>query len=152
MWSLGLIIGLITAGLIVAACALLAVIWYRAAENQDRWSIDDYKVYARIAVTVAVVTVLVTAMFTFPWEKQYHYWDDKAGVVAEIESRLLKDGDGMSEKFVVRYEGSTQEYGCEDTRCALVKPGDELTLRCMRVWEYSGTDGWDCSYVGSDHD
>jgi len=147
MWSLELITGLLCAAGVVLVCVILARYWSWQADH-DTYDPQFYVVLSRGAIWLAILTPILAAAFTFPWEKQYHYWDDKAGVVAEIEARLLKDGDGMSEKYAVRFEGSTQEYGCEDTRCSLVKPGDTLTLRCIRVWEYSGTDGWDCAYVG----
>lgn len=148
MWSLNLISGLIVAVVLIVAAVMLSRFWYGKNKTADSYDGDMFLWLARGAIAFVVVVVGITALTTFPWEKQYHYWEDKAGVVAEIESRLLKDGDGMSEKYAVRFEGSAQEYGCEDTRCSLVKPGDTLTLRCLRVWEYSGTDGWDCSYVG----
>jgi hypothetical protein len=37
-------------------------------------------------------------------------------------------------------------YGCTDTRCALVEPGDYLKLACKKAWEYGSTDGWDCRF------
>ena len=53
----------------------------------------------------------------------------------------------MEEKFVVRYEdGGGQQFGCTDTRCASVKPGDTLTLACKRAWEWAATDGYDCRF------
>lgn len=151
MWSLGFIVGMVVTAIIVLT-SVFAIIHFRrkAREARDRWDRGDFVFYSRIAIGVLVVTVGVAAVATFPWTKPYHYWETQSGVVRQIEARLLADGDGMSEKYAVRFEGDNQEFGCKDTRCALVSPGDMLTLRCIKVWVYSGTDGYDCSFVSNE--
>ena len=93
-----------------------------------------------------MLTVVVLAGL-FPWEAEYHQYQERRGVVKEIGKRLLADGDSMSEKFVVRFEGVDGEFGCLDTRCAIVEPGDKLTVKCLMEWDYNGTDGHNCKFV-----
>ena len=149
MWSLNFITGLVTSGVLIAILTALVPVMYRKHARARYYDGDTFLWMARGLIASVVIVVAFTAGALFPWEKPYHYFETYSGPVAEIEARLLADGDGMSEKFAVRFEGSTQEYGCEDTRCALVQPGDTLTLRCIKVWEYSGTDGYDCSFVSA---
>lgn len=90
----------------------------------------------------AIVLAVLTLLLTFPHEKEYHAYVPTTGVVERVDSRMLE----QTEKYVVIFQGSAQEYGCEDTRCALIQPGDYLELRCIREWDYNGADGYDCKW------
>lgn len=99
---------------------------------------------------ILIIVVLVLVGISFPFEKKYHAWMPVDGTVLQVDKRLLSDGEGMSEKIVVIYEGSTLQYGCEDTRCASVRPGDYLALKCITDWDFQGADGRDCRFVSLD--
>jgi len=94
---------------------------------------------------VILVAGIIAGVVAFPFSGQYHRYVPKTGVVTATGSRLLADGHGGStQKFVVTING--QDYGCNDTRCATVKPGDDVTLMCERTWQWSGTAGYDCNW------
>lgn len=96
-------------------------------------------------LAAGLVWVLVTAGFCWPWDMQYHRWTETRGVVASSYSRVLSTADGPSEMFVVKFsDGRTRR--CDDSRCAPLKPGDKLTLWCMRQWQWAGDPGWNCNF------
>lgn len=138
-WSLGVLVWLPIAILITVALAVLFVL-------SLRW--DDYEAtIVRWGVGgVLVCFVIGNLVFFYPYSAEYHRYQPITGEIDLVAKRIV-GGDSISEKFVVRYKNG-EERGCLDTRCALLKPGDTLTLKCKRVWQYTGTDGWDCTYVG----
>lgn len=137
-------------GIFLAILIGCVVLWWKARAAHRSWLSDrnaSGRPFRIIAAVVAIFILIYTAGFFYPYEVQYHRWDEKSGTVAEVNRRMVPSGDGTEEKFVVRFAEDRQEYGCEDTRCAAVEQGDRLTLSCLRVWQYSGTDGWDCAFV-----
>lgn len=156
MWSLGVLVGVpIAVVLVLIGLALILLAPVLKPDVPEPWagggveSMAWERKWFRLAGSILVlVTVVASAVFLYPYEAEYHRWEERTGTVAEVNKRLVGDGDdGMKEKFVVRYAEGGREYGCDDTRCAVVEPGDVLTLSCKRVWQYSGTDGWDCTFV-----
>jgi hypothetical protein len=84
----------------------------------------------------------------YPWKAEYHQWRPVSGVVESADSRLMPAGDGsMEQKFVVSFKDNPQQYGVLDTRAAAVRPGDRLTITCVRRWQWSGAHGYDCNFV-----
>src|SRR5690348_7649109 len=70
------------------------------------------------------------------------------GAVATVDSRTIAvQGGGMEDKFVVKFHGNDQQYGVLDTRAAGLKVGDHLTITCVRIWQWSGSHGYDCNFV-----
>lgn len=139
-WSLGVLIGLPVVALVVLA--LLVWIVFCFFEDEPGLGIGSS------VVLLAFVGVVLSPLGYYPYKAEYHQWRDKSGVVAEVNKRLVSNGDhGMSEKIVIRYKDSGQEYGCEDTRCALTKTGDTLDLKCKRAWQYASVSGYDCRFV-----
>lgn len=107
---------------------------------------------ARISSWLAPALIAIVAAVTwwgmYPWKSEYHHWVPKSGTVARVDSRLVSDGDkSMQTKFVVMFSGDDQQYGVLDTRAAGVKTGDRMTVTCVRIWQFSGTDGYDCNFV-----
>lgn len=144
-WSLGTIIGLPVARLLLlAALAAMVVSWIARKDTYDKFEMTAASVGAgACALVIAVIAVVAY----WPFSAEYHRWEPRSGTVAAVSQRLLSDGDGgVNQKFVVRYAGDGREYGCEDTRCSLVERGDRLTLMCKRTWQYTGTDGYDCQF------
>ena len=149
-WSLGTLIWLPICALLVAAS--IAGIWWAhrwltREKAKDGPSITRYVGEARSVLIglYAAVVLLVggTALGMWPYSAEYHQWRDTSGEVQGIDSRLL---NGATERFVVTFTDGRQR-SCDDTRCAQVREGDELTLACKRAWQWSGTHGYDCNYT-----
>jgi len=101
-----------------------------------------------LSALLAVGIVAATWWGMYPWKAEYHHWTPKSGVVDTVDSRLVPSGDkSMEQKFVVSFVGEDQQYAVIDTRAAGVKPGDRLTITCVRRWQWSGTHGYDCNFV-----
>jgi hypothetical protein len=140
-WSLGFLIGII---LVTLAVLVLLAIALAAAKH---WNKEFAPVWCVGAIASITILLGVTACVTFPWESQYHRFEPKVGEVQAIDKRLVRSGEGMQEKLVVRFSGIPGQFGCEDTRCASVRTGDMLALRCIKRWDYSASDGYDCRFV-----
>lgn len=136
MISLGFIVGIIVTVILSLGCIGMAIYAFH----------EDEPGIGRGLLLGLVVVLGLSAWGFFPYKMEYHSYKPVSGKIKSIDKRLVSSGDGMQDKFVVRYEGNSQQYGCTDTRCASIKKGDELRLMCMRVWEYAGTDGYDCKY------
>jgi hypothetical protein len=150
-WSLGVLIGLPVVVIIVLAAiggAGLSLAW--AARQRSSYASREGAVLAWVFLGVALITVAVAAWLFYPYEAEYHQWREVSGTVETVDSRLLPSGDAVQEKFVVRFEGDRQEFGVEDTRAALLEPGDQLTVTCKRAWQFAGTDGYDCRWISSE--
>lgn len=86
----------------------------------------------------------------WPWDSAHHTYVEYNGSVVQTNSRLLSNGNsGTDQKFAIQLAGSNQVYGCADTRCSLVQPGDVVTLACIQVYQLNATDGLDCNFVSS---
>jgi hypothetical protein len=139
-WDLAYIIGMSVIGFITVIALVFMVVGIRLREGVPIASGGG----------VALICVVLMLLVSFPYDKQYHAYYPVTGTVQQVDKRLLPDGDSMQEKIVVLYEGSSQQFGCEDTRCASVRPGDELSLKCITDWDFQGADGRDCRFVSFD--
>ena len=153
-WSLGTLIGLPVLILLFLICLGLGV-WMlgvarRLRTSESSWDRSEYGPamgLAGLAFASALFIAAGTAWGMWPYEGEYHQWRETGGVVEQIDSRLLADGNGgMSERFVVTFADGMQR-SCDDTRCAQVEEGDRLTIACKRLWQWSGTHGYDCNYI-----
>jgi hypothetical protein len=140
-WSLGVLIGgpvaLVFILLSLVAVAAGVVLWRREA---------DALLFVLGAGSL-VVTLGITGWAFYPYSSDYHKWTELTGEVVKVNDRFLQAGKGVEQKYVVDF-GDGEEYGCRDTRCSLIEPGERLTLSCKKAWQYTGRDGWDCNYVG----
>jgi hypothetical protein len=119
---------------------------------------DEYAVVTPALALTAFIVCAVSAVVAavglwwgmYPWKAEYHEWRPVSGVVETVDSRLTAaSGNGtMEDKFVVTFEGNPQQYGVLDTRAAGVKPGDRIEITCVRRWQWSGSHGYDCNFVG----
>lgn len=151
-WSLGVLIWLPIFALLLAVLTATAVLAFRYHVKHDgKGSYYGDALWIGIpAVVIAVGLIVGTTWGMYPYRAEYHQWRDVSGQVVSIDNRLIGTGDGMETKFVVRFDGSGQQYGCDDTRCASVREGDHLTLSCKRAWQYTGIDGYDCRFVSTE--
>lgn len=146
-WELGTAIGIPVLIVITIIIALFAWKSYRLP-YRDNYKDMSYWGIGRWVFSILLVILLIGApLGSFPWSMQYHRYQYKTGTVVDVSSRILGgDSASPSQKFVVRF-GPNEEFGCNDTRCALIKVGDIVELSCLRIWQYNGTDGWDCDFV-----
>lgn len=103
-------------------------------------------VTAVVALVIAIGLALLTGM-PWPFDAAYHQYERVEGPVQTIDSRLMAEGEGMEERFIISFEGTGNDYRCDDSRCASVKPGDTLVLNCLRKWEFRASDGYQCNFV-----
>lgn len=141
MWSLGILIGLPIAVVVILALIVCALLLFRADETEGvvlGWLLT--------VVVIVVVGILLSPLGYYPYEKEYHYWKPVNGTVAEVSKRIIPSGDGISQRYVVVLEDSPQQYGIDDTRASLLKEGDTVHLSCIREWEYAAESGWACRW------
>ncbi|WP_025358364.1 hypothetical protein [Kutzneria albida] len=154
-WSLGVTVGLPIAGFISLLATVGIVVGVRYGKKIGSYEFLEPSGGLIWTGSIALFhTLLITGIVMFPWTAEYHQWRPVGGTLSEVQSRLISAGSngGSNQKFAVRFTGSKQEYSCEDTRCALLKPRQHLELSCIREWQYAGTPGYACQYVRSDGD
>lgn len=146
-WTLGVKIGLpfaIFGALALLVSAVVFIAW---------WINESDRLTALVTVPLSLV---VLGLYTggiiwayWPLQAQYHQYRTVSGTVQTVANRLVSAGDkgGSNQKFVVTLIGGSQQYGIEDTRAALLKPGDRVDLRCIRKYDYgSNNAGYDCKW------
>jgi hypothetical protein len=144
-WTLSVLIGLPIVGFIALAFLAAIALGVWAFRDGD----DDGATLVVGGVIGGVILLAATGYSYYPYRAEYHRWKPVAGEVDQVQSQPVSTWDG-NQKFVIRLKNNRLEYGCEDTRCSLLKPGERLELSCVQVWMYSGADGFDCNYVRSE--
>lgn len=134
---LGVIFGLITLATLI---------------NLMRDNFDEFVLFGAFASALATVGFFGGYIWgMYPDDFAHHHYTRYTGTVAETNSRLIAsgtDGGGTDQKFVVSFkEAPNEQYGVIDTRAALVKPGQTLTIDCVKIWQQAGTEGQDCQFV-----
>ena len=141
MWTLGILIGLPVTMILLVGFAITAIALFKTEEGYGETTF-----LAWMAVVAGAVTLIIGALAFFPYAKPYHYWEPISGTVASIDSRMVKDGDGMSERYVFKI--GDDFYGVDDTRASTVKVGDEVRLSCIKEWQWQAAPGWGCRWAG----
>jgi hypothetical protein len=100
---------------------------------------------------MAFIGALIVAAFPIVgfslvgWNSEYMAYHSVSGSVQQIASRQIADGHGMSQRYVVTIDG--QPYGIDDTRAALLKVGDHVSLDCTREFVWGSTNnGYACNW------
>jgi len=134
--------------LVQIAPAIWALRYARSNRDTGNYS-EEFaaKILAAVLGVLIVLTLVATWWGMYPWRWEYHEWRPVSGTVASVDSRLNRTDSGTEEKFVVTFEGNRQQYGVLDTRAATLRPGDRLSITCVRRWQWSGTHGFDCAFV-----
>lgn len=142
--SLGTIIGLPVLLILIIAAAITGALFWRARQNSD----DPFWAGSAIAAWVTTACLIIgTAIGMWPYKAEYHAWNSASGTVKAMDARLVSTGEaGMEQRFVVTFTDGRQR-ACDDTRCATVKPGDVLALKCKRHYQWGATPGWDCNWL-----
>jgi hypothetical protein len=150
--SLAFILGTAGTALILAALVLTIRLLGQKLAGRDKDEVDYLPLIMGrwVALVGLVATVVIYVATTWPtFDMEYHSFRPVAGTVAAVESRFLGGSDSTTQNYAVRFDGSDQIYRCDDTRCALLKPGDHLELSCIREWQYASTDGYACRFIAS---
>lgn len=150
-WTGETIATFIAVPLLILGLAVAAVL-LRRGEKREANEVYGDPFFCRVGWIAALVLIGIAVIGTwwgmYPWKAEYHQWTPVSGVVDTVDSRLLPAGDSaVEQKFVVSFKGNQQQYGVLDTRAAGVKPGDRLTITCVRRWQWSGAHGYDCNFV-----
>lgn len=147
-WTLGVLIGLPIAALITLVCLAL-IAWgvsIRIRKDSSDWSFNSW--FAITLGALALGAVLAGTGFSlWPWDARFHQWRPVTGVVEQTNTRLIADGKAVSQRIVLRIAG--KPYGCDDTRCTLLQPGDRVALTCKPEYQYAGAAGEGCEFIGS---
>ena len=143
--SLGVLIGLPV--WILTTIALVGVTIWLFRHDWDDYDKPYARVFSWIGVGLVGLSVFLMALGYYPYGAKYHNWQHIGGDVTSTNSRFLAKSGGTDQKFVVTFKGSPVQYGCNDTRCSTVRVGDRLTLTCKAVFQWFGTDGWDCNFI-----
>lgn len=148
--STGFIVGTIVAVLLLLILVGLRIFagWYFS----DEWKKTAYKGDVKAArwlkiLNNALVGVVIasSAAAYFPWTAQYHVYKPVSGKIQAIGSRIISDGGkSVNQRFGVQI--GNQLYGCDDTRCAELQAGEDVTLMCIRQWQWNANSGWVCNW------
>jgi hypothetical protein len=146
-WTLGTLIGLPIAALALLIVVVVGIAAVFIFASEEGWLGG---VLAGLAAFVAVCVVIgITTITYWPFKAEYHQYRAVDGTVSSVANRLVSAGDkgGSNQKFVVTLTSGQQQYGIEDTRAALLKPGDTVHLRCIRSYDYGSSNaGYDCKW------
>ncbi len=150
MISLGLVVGCSIAAVLFAACAALIVVGNRWRKREESGLYDERPFAGRFVfwggILAATVIVAISAASLYPYDMEYHRYKHVTGTVDRVEARMLADGEATSQQYAVRYQGTGEVYRCDDSRCSLLRQGDQLELWCIREWQYASTSGWVCRF------
>jgi hypothetical protein len=101
-----------------------------------------------IFMWLAPLTLLMVLGFSlpgyYPYEGDYHRLQPATGTVRAVDSRFL----AASQYVVITYDTGLI-VRCDDSRCATVKPGDQLRLLCTKEHQFGSplaADGWGCRW------
>jgi hypothetical protein len=138
--------GLIIIGAIILVTTIVGIFFVSTDSENRGW---DFLVWLG---TYAVEAILLLVVL-FPLQPKYWEYSPVTGTVTSTGSRFIAsdtNGGGSTQKYVLSITGPQAgplgAYGCLDTRCALVKPGDKITLMCEPQFEFNGQPGDDCNW------
>ncbi len=134
---------------VIAALLLLAGVVATIATFRDRDG--DWGVVALTALGTGVAVGAITLAAMWPLKYEYHHYVSKSGTVETVNKRLVGVGseNGASERYVVKFTDDPYPYGIDDTRAALLKPGDPVGIKCKKEHQFfqpHEADGWACRW------
>lgn len=142
-WDTAYMVTTLILGSIMALC-LIAIIGGLAWEAFRDYTDGGGFGVGIVAAVVFIIALVIMMVNLFPYSDKYHRYVPVSGTVERVSSRFLSDGQGTNQKFAVVINGQT--YGCNDTRCSLLKPGSEITLMCEPQYQWNATAGYDCNW------
>ncbi|MDQ3513422.1 MAG: hypothetical protein M3462_07100, partial [Chloroflexota bacterium] len=135
MLTLNAIIGLIVVTVLVLLGVAYFLVGMRSKRDPTYGDMTLGYLGRGIGPAVVILTLAVAAFMFFPYDLDYHSYQNRSGTVQGVSSRFNAANGGTSQKFVVRFEGEEEEFGCLDTRCSLIEVGDVLSLACVKNWD-----------------
>jgi hypothetical protein len=146
MLTSGTIIGIVVL-CIAALLALIGIALIISAIFGSSWDSEERGIWGGILVGGATILAIfpIVGFSVVGWNSDYMAYHTVSGKVDQVASRQIADGKGMSQRYVFTIAG--QPYGVDDTRAALVKPGDAVTLNCTREFVWGSTNnGYACNW------
>ena len=126
---------------LMVICALwLALHIYLSFADRDH----EHWIVGWMAPIALLAATLGPAFGYWPWKADYHSLQPVTGVVKAVDSRFL----AASQYVVVTYD-SGLVVRCDDSRCATVRPGEQLRLLCTKEHQFGSplaADGWSCRW------
>jgi hypothetical protein len=145
------IVGMWVSGTFIAILAVLFILAVIGLITSNRYDRGDMWVLTGIVAAALAATVGGTVLAMWPLDMQYHRYERHSGVVSDVGSRLLGDGKSTTQNFPIVFRGDPLNvYRCDDTRCATVRPGDAITLDCIRSYQWNAAPGWVCNFRSVD--
>lgn len=136
-WLPSVSIGLPTLAFLAFVMLVLTLVCLVVSEG-------DFAPFAVFFGLVFAGAVIAPMFGYWPYHADYHKLQPVTGVVQTVDTRYL----AASQFVVVTYQGG-QIVRCDDSRCATVKPGDELRLLCTKQHDFGSplaVDGWACRW------
>jgi len=148
----------ISGGTIAAICLIagftvtmapLLVFFIKKFRKQEGESYQNHRFEYGMGIALASIALAATyigvSVGMIPWQARFHHWTKVQGTVTNVSSRFLADGKATTQNFVVTING--KPYRIDDTRGALLKPGDQVALWCKPVYQFTGTSGEACNWI-----
>lgn len=153
-WTLGIKIGLPFAifGFLLFSGWAVYCTRYWLTFDPYKYHLLDHKwaagMWAGISWLGVVLYVMSMLFVYWPLDAAYHQYRPVSGTVDSISSRIVSSGDGGSDQnFVVTLTSGPQQYTIGDSRAALLKHGDHVSLFCVRQYDYgSNNAGYGCKW------
>lgn len=132
-YAIGTIIMYVLIGIIVAAG-----IWIT-------WLSRTWWVMAIDAAVVAIVFGIFVWAAWPPYAMAYHTYQPTTITVRSISSRIIESGNSVNQRIAV-VGTNNRIYGCDDTRCTTLQPGQTVTLMCTLLWQGNAVPGSVCNW------
>lgn len=147
MVQTGYVTCLIIPGILILVFATGAVICGIGA-IRDRYQNDLWFFCGLWSLCLVVCAGLLFAV-AWPFDMQYHSYQLTSGTVKSVVTRQYAEDHGSTDYFGIEFtDGRIRK--CNDMRCGLLKPGDQLKLWCVREYQFGPTDaGWGCDWNSS---
>jgi len=144
MLTSGTITALILVPLGLAGVGLAALL---LVKSKGRMNDEDYWIgagcIALFAIPMLVLPLIGLALVGFNGD--YMAYKPVSGQVEQIASRQIASGKAMETRYVFQIDG--KPYGVDDTRAALVKTGDSVSLNCVKEFVWGSTNnGYACNW------
>jgi len=144
MLTSGTIAAIILIPIGTAGIALSVVLLKKSFSQNDP---EDYWIgsgaVALFAIPMLILPLIGLSLVGFSGD--YMAYKPVSGQVEQIASRQIASGKAMETRYVFQING--EPYGVDDTRAALVKSGDNVSLNCVKEFVWGSTNnGYACNW------
>jgi hypothetical protein len=126
---------------LVAILALIVVFYIEARVMED---MAFFWIFGGMAIVAALILIITPLASYYPYHGDYHRLQPATGTVQAVDTRFL----AASQYVVVTYDTGLV-VRCDDSRCATVRPGEQLRLLCTKEHQFGSplaADGWGCRW------